>query len=139
MVLELTAARVGQLEENLRIADFIESHACVFDLGPGEDALGSLARIVDERTFFEWDESSPKNLKAPGFLEQLYRFVRIADARELDDDPVVAFDLNHRLRHTEGVDAVFDDLLHRFHRAFRYLLTGNRIGLKNDVQAALKV
>ena len=75
-------------------------------------------------------------------LHQLARALRILNARNLDDDAIVALLLDDRLRHAEAFDARADRLQRAIDR-FRLLSRRNRllrvVDLEREIRAALEI
>ena len=78
-------------------------------------------------------------LQQPRLAKQLDGRRFIFEARQLHHDPPLALELNDRLGHTEGVDALINDRFCRFHRLRRHCLALGRIGFQQHLNTTLQI
>jgi hypothetical protein len=74
-----------------------------------------------------------------GLLDQVYSQVAIGDARQLNQDAVLALELDDRLGDAQAVDAVLDDAPRRLHLLRRGRRAARQVGGEQDLQSALQV
>ena len=100
---ESGAGLVLDLKLNLGIADLVKADLGAGEIGAGDDQIHSGVAGDGKGTFFQRNETRAQKFEPAGLLEKADGFVRIADARELDDDAVVALELDYGLGDAQGV------------------------------------
>jgi hypothetical protein len=79
------------------------------------------------------------DLEQRRLAQHLDRLLRVVDARQLDDDLVVAAGLDQRLADAEAVDAPLEGPPRPLQRFLVDLLAGDRARLHHDLEPALEV